>query len=289
MVNSRTFFRKLDGIPDIPTLPVVVFKLNTMLHDYDISIHKLSKSMEKDQAVVSKILGLINSAFYGFRSEVKNVPRAVSMLGFNAVRNVILSLSVIKAFSQKETFKGFDITDFWRHSVAVAVTGKYLAERTQIEHPDDCFMAGLLHDIGKVILAQYFKEIFSEVWACVQEDGLSFYEVEKKLSPVNHAQIGGYLGRKWHFPAWLVDAIRFHHRVTTRVSHFDLLIITHVADIIVNAFKVDSGNDPDFSNVCEEATEIVKSQVYTASHWFPLVAEDIECACEFFLTETDGY
>jgi putative nucleotidyltransferase with HDIG domain len=285
-MDSTTFFQRLDGIPDIPTLPVVALKVNRMLQDYDVSIDKLSKTMEKDQAIVSKILKLVNSAFYGFRSKtISSLSHAVIMLGFNAVRNATLSVSVINAFSGKKTFEGFDITDFWRHSVAVAVTGRYLAEQTRLEPSENCFVAGLLHDIGKVVLSQYFQELFGQVLASVQENGLSFYETEKRILPVNHAQIGAHLTRKWQLPVILVDAIGYHHTIAESASNLNLLRITHVADIIVNNFKGDSETAPNFSNVHPEAAKIMKPQLDNVSEWFPEVATDIESACAFFLDD----
>ncbi|MBW1676802.1 MAG: HDOD domain-containing protein [Deltaproteobacteria bacterium] len=282
-MDSRTFLKKLDRIPDIPTLPTVVFKVNKMLQDYDTSIKDLSKAIEKDQAIVSKILRLVNSAFYGFRSRINTIAHAVTILGFNTVRNAVVSVSIIDAFSSKDSAKGFDITDFWKHSLAVAVTSRYLADRTRLVTPDEAFVAGILHDVGKVVLAQYFKELFGQVWVATREQGLSFYEAEKKLLPVNHAQIGGHLAKKWQLPASLFEAISYHHAVMKSATHLNLLMVVHVADIIVNNYKSDSESEPDFSGIYPEAAKVMAPQLKSVSDWFPDVVTEIESACEFFL------
>ena len=116
-MNAETFFKMLDNIPDFPTLPNIVIEVNKMLQDAETSIKKLSHTIEKDQAMVSKILRLVNSNFYGFRSNISTIPHAIIVLGFNPTRNAVVSVSLIKTFSGKESIEGFTTNDFWKHSV----------------------------------------------------------------------------------------------------------------------------------------------------------------------------
>jgi putative nucleotidyltransferase with HDIG domain len=284
-VDAKTFLKKLDSIPDIPTLPTIVIKVNKMLEDYDTTIKKLSTIIEKDQAMVTKILKLVNSTFYGFRSKITSINHAVIILGFNTIRNAIVSVSLVKAFSGERRLEGFDIPDFWRHSIAVAVTSRYLSEQSRLDVPDDCFLAGLLHDIGKVILSQYFPELFEQVWRSIAEDGLSFYEAEEALLPVNHAQIGGYLAKRWRFPASLIDSITYHHTIRKSLPNLNQLLIVHTADSIVNNYKADSGIPPDFSSVNPKAKEALSRQLESVPGWFAEIAPEIDSACGFFLNE----
>ena len=284
-MDAQEFLKKLDSISDIPTLPNIVIEVNKLLQDYDTSIKKLGKLIEKDQAMVTKILRLVNSAFYGFRSKIRNIPHAVIVLGFNTIRNAVVSVSIIKAFPGEKALGGLKITDFWEHSIGVAVTSRYLAEQTRLDSPDDCFVVGLLHDIGKVVLAQHFTESFGLVWKSVKEGGLSFFEAEQKLLPVNHARIGGHLAKKWQFPVSLIDTITYHHAIRKSVANLNQLIIVHTADNIVNICKVDSGITPVFSSMDPEAKRIMAGQLESVSEWFPIVATEIESGCEFFLKQ----
>jgi putative nucleotidyltransferase with HDIG domain len=284
-MDAQTFLKKLDSIPDIPTLPNIVIEVNKLLQDYDTSIKKLGKLIEKDQAMVTKILRLVNSAFYGFRSKIRNIPHAVIVLGFNTIRNAVVSVSIIKAFPEEKALGGLKITDFWEHSIGVAVISRYLAEQTRLDSPDDCFVVGLLHDVGKVVLAQHFTESFGLVWKSVKEGGLSFFEAEQKLLPVNHAQIGGHLAKKWQFPVSLIDTITYHHAIRKSVANLNQLIIVHTADNIMNICKVDSGITPVFSSIDPEAKRIMAGQLESVSEWFPEVATEIESGCEFFLKQ----
>jgi len=286
-LDSKTFFEKLERIPDIPTLPNVVIKVNEMLRDEDTSIQKLTKIIENDQAMVAKILKLVNSTFYGFRAKIKNIPHAVIILGFNTLRNAIVSVSIVKAFSGKEGIEGFEITDFWKHSVAVAVTCRYLAEQTKLDAPNDCFIAGLLHDIGKVVLSQNFTELFVKVWNLVKKDDLSFNEAEKELLPVTHCQIGGYLAEKWQFPRTLVESTTYHHSIKKTVTDLNQLIIIHTADTIVNSYNPGSKGSQVFSSLDSEAKRRMSEQLTTVSEWFPKLSEEIDSACEFFLKKEE--
>ena len=282
-MDSKTFLAKLDRIEDLPTLPSIAMEVNKMLEDYDTSIKTLSRTIEKDQAMVSKILKLVNSAFFGVRSKVSNIPHAVVLLGFNTVRNAVVSVSIMDSFSGEDLLEGFNITDFWTHSVAVAVTSRHLAEQTRLHPADDCFIGGLLHDIGKVILSQYFQDLFKKVWISAQENKLSFYEAEKKEIPVNHAQIGGHLTKKWQLPAGLADAIQYHHTVRKSVHELNLLMIVYVANIIVNSYKVDSKGKLNVSAIHSEALRTMGPQLDSVSKWFPEISSEIESACKFFL------
>ncbi|MDY6988070.1 MAG: HDOD domain-containing protein [Thermodesulfobacteriota bacterium] len=282
-MDRAAFFKKIDRIPDLPTLPIVAVKVNEMMQDENVSIKQLSETIAKDQAMVSKLLRLVNSAFYGFRSQINTVPHAITILGFSTVRNAVVSVSVIEALSGQDVFKGFDITDFWRHSVGVAVTGRHLAEKTRLTTPDEAFVAGILHDVGKVLLAQYFKELFGQVWAHVRDEGLSFYEAENSLLPVNHGQVGGHLAKKWQLPASLVEVISYHHAVNSSLVNLNLLMVVHTSNYIVNNYKTDSPEGLDPSGFYPKATEVMAPQLEGLADWYPAVAREIETACDFFV------
>jgi len=178
-MDAKTILKKLDRIDNLPTLPAIAMEVNKMLIDYDSTVDKVSDCIEKDLAMVSKILKLVNSAFFGLRGKISNISHAVVILGFNTIRNAVVSISIIDALCSKEFIDGFDIKQFWKHSVAVAVTSKYLAENTRLHPADDCFVGGLLHDMGKIILLQHFQDLFQKVLLAVKESNQSFYEAEK--------------------------------------------------------------------------------------------------------------
>jgi putative nucleotidyltransferase with HDIG domain len=286
-MDSKTMMKKLERIQDLPTLPSILFEVNTLLDDINTSAKKLADTIGKDQSMVIKILKLVNSAFYGFRSSVSDISNAVVLLGFNTVRNSVISVSVIKAFSGKNYLEGFDITKFWKHSIAVALTSKRLAEKSRIEAPDNCFVAGLLHDIGKLVLSQYFQDLFKRVWITAQKENLTFYEAEKKEISVKHPMIGSFLAKKWQFPDYLVDAVKCHHAVRKNVSNYELLLIVYGADIIVNHCKLEPEKPIDISAVHPDAVELLGSCMENTNEWYEKLKVEIESACDFFLKKEE--
>ena len=284
-MSSKTILNKLDRIDELPTLPAIALEVNKMLQNYDTSIKMLSEKIEKDQAMAVKILKLVNSAFFGLRSRVSNIPNAVVLLGFNMVRNAVVSVSIIDSFNTKGVSHDFDIADFWKHSVAVAVTSKRLAEKTRLHQPDDCFIGGLLHDMGKVVLAQHFQDSFKKILKSMENENLSFYEAEKSEISIGHAHIGGHLAKKWQLPAGLIDAIRYHHTVSKAAMDQNLLLLVHVADIIVNSYEANFQCPPALFEMNPHAVELMRDQIDTLANWFPELTEEIESACKFFLKE----
>jgi putative nucleotidyltransferase with HDIG domain len=284
MADEKSVLRTIDSVTDLPTIPHILLHVNKMLKDDDVSVRKLKDVIESDQVLTSRILKLVNSAFYGFRSRIIEIPQALMILGFNTVRNAVAAVSLIDLFHMGEKYDGFDIQDLWKHSIAVAVTSKNLAESARLTIPDDCFVAGLLHDIGKLVMAEYLQDIFSQVLKSSQTDGVSFLEAENKISSVNHAMIGGYLTQKWQFPNRLVDTIMYHHSVQRNTADFWLHVSVYAANIIVNhSSNMKIVNDK-LLDGCPEFSEIL-NRVGTLSDWYPTVYAEIEQVTHFFLED----
>ena len=275
--------KKLDSIKDIPTLPTIVFELNELLQDPNTPITDISDIIEKDQAMSLRVLKLVNSAFYGIHKEVNDIGNAIVLLGFNTVRNAIVSLGVINSFSGVKSLEGFDISDFWKHSLAVAVVSKSLAEKTKIASPDSCFVGGLLHDIGKVILAQYFQDLFEKVWNAAKRENISFYEAEKKEIAIDHAIIGAHLATNWELPESFIDVIRWHHDVRNDSESKKMILIIYLSDIIVNSYNADPDGNIDLSAMHPAALKFLKKQLGDVDNWFAEIGNDIQSSYQFFL------
>lgn len=282
-MDKDQFLKELNRIPDLPTLPVVAVKVNEMLQDRYVSVGVLSETIQKDQAMVSKILKLVNSAFYGFQSKIRTISHAITILGFNTVRNAIVSVGVVSAFSNRKLYGGFDIKDFWTHSISTAVVGKHLAEKSRLASPDEVFVAGILHDIGKVVLAEYFADLFAKLWEEIHEKGVTFQEAEKEILPAGHAQIGGLLAKKWKLPVGLQGAITYHHGGGKAASDPDLVLLVHSSDCIVNRFSADNGNGLDTSEMNPEGRKKLQREIDDLPQWYPQAAVEIAQACEFFV------
>jgi putative nucleotidyltransferase with HDIG domain len=288
LIEKSGIIKKIDRIDELFTLPAIAMEVNKMLQDLDTSTKKLGDIIEKDQAIVSKILRLVNSAFFGLPSKVNNIPHALMVLGFNTVRNAVISISVMDALALKNIPEGFEMKDFWKHSIAVAVTSKRLAEKTKLCPPDDCFIGGLLHDIGKIIIAQSFRDIFIIILTMIRDKDCSFSDAEKEIIPMGHDEIGGHLAKKWKLPHDMVDAIKYHHSNSAKVNNLNFLLTIHAADYVVNHFSPDSEKDFMTAGMGKDAETLMQSQFETIKEWYPEVMTEIDSTCDFFLREIKG-
>jgi len=282
-VDEQQILKKLNTIKDIPTLPTIVFELNQHLRNPETSIATISETIERDQAMALKILKLVNSAFYGFKSRVSDVRHAVVLLGFNAVRNVVVSVSIINALPKNILFQDFEMDAFWKHSLAVAVTSKNIAQKAGGDSPDNCFVGGLLHDVGKVIMAQYFQDLFVKVWTCMQKECLSFFEAEQQELPIDHARIGAHLAGRWALPEGLIDAIRWHQDYRPEIPNANFVMIIYLANTLVNSYDENPDCEIDMAALHPKAAKFLAELLEDIGDWFYGLTDEIEAACSLFL------
>ncbi len=203
----------LDRIEDLPPLPAVAAKVMGMADDDRTSAMDLAQVLSTDQALTAKLIRISNSAYYGFARRVSTVREAVVMLGFKQVRQVAVGASLINTFRGPKAGPNdpFNLDLFWGHSVAVAVAAEVLAKKTRVARPEDAFTAGILHDIGRLVLRQTMPEKFSRAVAIARTGELPLHEAEVEITGYAHDDIGRALGERWKFPTHLVDAVRCHH------------------------------------------------------------------------------
>jgi putative nucleotidyltransferase with HDIG domain len=283
--DAERILEKLEQIHELPTLPAIVIELNRKLQDHDTPVEELIKTIEKDPAIVLKILKMVNSAFYGYRSRVSNLQQAVVLLGFNTIRNAVLSVSIINAFKEEKPLEGLNMQEFWRHSVAVAVSAKQLAKTTGMVSPDDSFVAGLLHDVGKVVLFHFFRDLFEQIWHHMKSTRTSFFLAESETTPVDHTMIGGSLTRKWQLPDTLVDTIRHHHQPVPDSENYKMQTVIHLADTIVHYFDGDACYSLDAlaDTLNETALKAIEPALSSVYDWYPQLSDDIGEACDLIL------
>jgi putative nucleotidyltransferase with HDIG domain len=168
----------------------------------------------------------------------------------------------------------------------VAVTSKNIAQLSKKESPDNCFVGGLLHDTGKVILAQYFPELFEAVWTTLQKEEVSFYESERKTLPIDHTKIGAHLAGKWQLPEGLVDAIRWHHEFQPELKSANFVRNIYLANFIVNAYDLDPELRLDLSEMHPDVVKFMMNMMEDIGDWYTGLTDEIEAAYALFL-ETD--
>lgn len=245
----------LKNTSKLPTLPAVALEIVRVSNDPNAAAEDLSRLLATDQSLAAKVLRMVNSSYYGARKEVASVKQAVVILGFESVRSLALSTAIMDKFAAGDAALEASRNEFWKHSLGVAMTNRVIARhlKKNRDEQETFYMAGLLHDIGKVILDQYFHENFAAISARVVELGTSFYQVEKEINSISHDEIGAFLGQQWGLPKSIIEAIRFHHEPMSAEENLQLVDATHFADILTKTKGMGSGGDDDISGLSEQA------------------------------------
>ncbi len=211
MPDSHRIKRITESIIGLPTLPTVVSKMIELVDNPKTSAASLARLISTDQSLTARILKLANSAYYGFSREISTVNMAIVVMGFNAVKDMGLSLSVFDMFKNSTPAGSFDINRFWEHSIGCGIASRLLAQRYQHRIAGEAFVAGLLHDIGKVILDQYAHNEFVKIMDMASNGTVSLDQAEQSVIGVNHAKVGEWLAEKWRLPLVITRSIRYHH------------------------------------------------------------------------------
>ena len=281
-VTPGDIMRYLETVEELPTLSAVAVRINTMLQDMDTTADELAAVVEKDPAIVTKLLKLTNSSFFGFSAKVFNTAHAMMILGYNTVLNAVVSMAVIDAMASPGKQSGLNMKAFWRHAVSVGIVSRYLSRTLEGHRHENAFTAGIVHDIGKIVMARFFTGRFMELTSCVNEERISFRTAEKRLFPIGHDAIGAFLARRWNLPNDLSAAIAQHHRPDMMPDVNHLALVVHTADIIVNIY-VEGRSPVEQWPLCQPAKELFGETVQTLDEWLPAISEEIGTACQLML------
>jgi len=203
--------RILKSIKTLPPFPVTIQKVMALAGDPDSSLTELAAVIRLDQAITANILRICNSAYFGLRRSVDNVGDAVLHMGRKNVLRAVMAAGLSRYF---RTARGYDVEggDLWEHAVAVALMSQICAAKISVPDDPQLFTAGVLHDIGKMVMGEFVHEAWQRIRALREGQGYSFLEAEEEVLGVNHAVLGGEIALMWKFPDEILKAIAFHHR-----------------------------------------------------------------------------
>jgi len=218
----------------LPPLPEIVADLLGSMGQENIDIDTLSEKLSHDQALVATTLRLANSSFYGMPRRVTSIREAFAILGLKSVRTLITAAAVTHGFIANH-HTADEIEKNWRHSIAVAVCAKALARQLHLDQ-EQAFTAGLLHDIGKLVLAIYFPLQYQATLAHRSTQDCTSFQAERAVLGIDHAMVGLALAGHWKFPLEMQLAIGNHH--APEAGHSPLILLVHVADSIVHALDL---------------------------------------------------
>jgi putative nucleotidyltransferase with HDIG domain len=202
----------LKSVDMIPAFPAAIQKVAELLGDEDYSVADVVNVIKHDQAIAANILKISNSAYFSARQKIKTIHDAVVYLGQKQLVRAVQTAGISKIYQKGGKGYSSQASDFWEHSVAVALMSQILCRKIQGREDPILYTAALLHDVGKVIMGEYVHEYFQKIIDCVAEKNCSFLEAEEEFIGINHANLGGRIAEHWNFPSEIRDAIAYHHR-----------------------------------------------------------------------------
>lgn len=224
----------VSGAVHLFSLPDIYLKISEMVSDPNSSAADLGRYISKDPSLTAKLLKIANSPFYGFPSKINTVSRAVTVIGGTGLRDLALAMSTINTVS-KVPMDGFDLRKYWRHSLFCAVTARLLAGKCNTIHSEPYFVAGLLHDIGKLVMMSKLPGKTMESIQKCKMAGTKSSDIEKPIFGFDHTMVGGELLRLWNLPEDIIEAVEFHHDPFMANKSPMSAAIIHIADVVTNA------------------------------------------------------
>ncbi len=229
--------RKIKSIKSLPTLPEVAQKISKMVEDDKTSATELGRIISTDPAISGRVLRLVNSSFYGFPGRISSISNAIILLGFDVVKSLIISVSVFEMME-----KG--ILGLWEHSLGCAIASRFIAKKVKGCDPEEISVAGLLHDIGKVVVSIQLAEDYEEIKKTITDKKVTFIQAEKEVLDLTHEDIGCWLAESWNLPIGLLEPISCHHHPQQAQQAKVATDIVHLANFLIRAMGHGSGGDP---------------------------------------------
>lgn len=231
-------------LQDLPPLPAVIVRVMQTINEPSTSAVDLNRLISSDQALSGKILRLVNSSYYGFPKRIATITHAIVILGFNTIRNLATSLGVAKAFEVNGK-TALDRDQFWAHSVGTAVCAWIIARKRNLNAKitEEVFVGGLLHDMGKLFLDQFFTEQYMIAIKLARAANISIWDAEKTALGIGHVLVGKRVAEKWNLPPTLTAMIALHHQPSFAKEQFELVALIHAADRLARKLQMGDAGD----------------------------------------------
>ena len=245
----------INKINSLPSLSPVVHKIGSVMSDPDASASDIVGVLKLDPAIAGKVLRLANSAYIGIPRTVSSLQNAVVILGQRRIHYLVIAASTLSTFKPGRAFP-FDKVRFWKHSVTSAIVSESIARHIKRYDPieaEEVFCAGLLHDIGKLVLGIYHPDPIATGYKKALENKTPFFRSEEK--ELTHMRVGYLIAEKWNFPISLANAIRYHHMPARAERSLKLVAIVHVADIMVHIIGFNTVLKEEIPEIDERALE----------------------------------
>ncbi len=241
MQDLQTEYKgKLLAVKDLPTLPTVLSKVSKLVEDPHSSTEQIARVISMDQVLSAKVLKMVNSPVYGFPGRIATIQHALVLLGFNVIKGIIISTSVFDMMEES-------MTGLWDHSMGCALACSTIARNLGFKDPEEYAVAGLLHDIGKVLAVVQLPECKQDIVNAVKKDDLNYIQAENTVLGFGHDRINLWMAGHWNLPLKLKEGLAFHHKPSLAKHYPDVAQVVHVGDFLTRLFEIGSGGDDQIS------------------------------------------
>lgn len=254
-MNSISLQQVTENVKDLPSLPSIVMELLNDIDNEDVDILQLVEKVTSDLALTATTLRYANSAHYSTMIKVTTIQQAISIMGLVTAKKIIMMAALSGCFVENNC-KGFDHKIFWEHSLSVAIAARLIAKRMNLDM-DTAYTAGLLHDLGALVLVTQYPRQYETAIAYRHEHKLSQFDAERKVLGIDHAAVGLALANLWNFSDIMKNAIAGHHRPETPGLGL-LPTVIHVANAIAHSLGVTGTSDNQIVEVTEQSWESLK-------------------------------
>ena len=231
-MNINDLEKAIEDNDAFPTLPNIVIKAFQIINDPDSSAQNLNDIINKDQVIMSKILRLVNSAYYGLGRKVVDIKDSVTILGFGTISNLLLSISLFDSFRKTS----FDLDKFWMHTITAATASEYFAKKACYPKPDIAYVTSLIHDIGKLVFVLCFPKEYKQILESMETEELQFIQAERKLFTVDHTTAGKLLCEKWNLPSIYTETVSCHHTPLSCNAEADIVYYVYLSNLMAHKF-----------------------------------------------------
>lgn len=255
---SQSLRKRIEAIRTyLPPIPGVFAELTELLHDDDVDLRTLGGVIGKDPSMAVNVLRLANSAFYGLPNKVKTIEHAVTMLGIREITSLFMACQVARIFRPGPGEKAMDLNAFWLHSVATGVLAKVFCTEFRIAPNSQAYLAGLMHDVGKIILDRFLHSEYKKVLQLTFDENMPLIEAEKQILGETHGTVGGWLMERWKLPHLFGHVAFFHHGVGKAPPETKVIVaVVSLADQVARLKGFGFGGDE--TGVILEETEAFK-------------------------------
>jgi putative nucleotidyltransferase with HDIG domain len=255
-MENEILKEKVQNIIQLPALPAIAVEVASLIDNPNTSVSRITQVISADQVLTAKVLKIANSPFYGFQKKISTLDFAIMVLGFDSLKEILISVSLISAF-KKKVDKYFNSKEFWEHSLASGIAARTLARQLGYRISGESFIAGLLHDIGILVTHQYFYEDYKRIVETVTEGKATFEDTEQAVLFATHGEIGGWLAERWNLPDQLIEAIKFHHRPELAERNPQLTALIHFVDYLCHKLGIGSLSYEKVETYSPEALKIL--------------------------------